>query len=174
MDGKYTITELIDEIKKQEIDLGTNPIRTIRYYIAMDLLPKPEIKQEGKKRISCYNQEHLIKLKLINFHKKQNLSLNEIKEKINEHLYWSDYALRFIEQFEDEIPDNVFKKNKTVTRYETAFFLSKLLDFAKQSRDYDKTVEILLKAFVDKNGKPIEDLKGLLGGHSIGSKENHS
>lgn len=174
MEDRYTISELADEARKQGIDLGLNPIRTIRYYVSIKLLKKPEIKQEGKKRISYFNKEHLFELKFINFHKKSNLTLQEIKDKLRENMYWSDSALNFIEKYRSEIPDDLFIKNKKITRLEVAFFFSKIMDHFERDKDIGKIVEIMLNAFVDKNGNPLEDVSMLIGGHPIGSEENYS
>lgn len=124
--GKYTIIELADEAIKQNISLGSNPIRTIRYYVSIGLLKKPQIAQDGKKRISYFNEEQLLKLKVIDFYKKQGLTLEEIKNKLSEKLYWSDEGVNYLKKFSDEVPENTFIKGKPITNAEMAFFLVKI------------------------------------------------
>lgn len=46
---RYSIFELADEAQKHQINLGTSPVRTIRYYINKEILDKPNIVQMGKK-----------------------------------------------------------------------------------------------------------------------------
>jgi len=147
------IIKFAEEIKKNNIDLGTNPIRTIRYYINMGILQKSQITQLGKKRISDFNEDHIIQLKIVNDLKKQGLSLDEIKDKMNQMIYWSDLALNIIEKYRKEIPDDAFQKNKPITREEMAFFLDRFIlgdDTLKISIDDMK------EYIVDKNGRPIE------------------
>ena len=62
----------IDELSK----LIDTPKRTIRYYIQLELLERPQ----GEKRGSYYTQEHLEQLLEIKKWQKEGLSLERIKE----------------------------------------------------------------------------------------------
>lgn len=146
------IIEFANTASKHEIDLGTNPIRTIRYYISIGILGKPEIVQAGKKRISQFNDELLIQLKIINHLKKQGMSLHEIKDKINGMIFWSDDALKLIENYRDQIPEDAYRRDKPITRREMAFFLAKILD---ENRSH-LNKEDIKKYFVDKDNNPLE------------------
>lgn len=142
------INELANEAIKRKINLGTNPVRTIRYYINIGTLQRPEIIQSGKRRSSEYNIDHLVRLNFINYYKNKGLSLQEIKNKVDEKLFWSDFSLNIIEEYRDEIPPDAFKKDKPATRAELAFFLSKKLLSEKESL----SLEELKKVLIDKDG----------------------
>lgn len=142
------INELANEAIKRRINLGTNPVRTIRYYINIGILQRPEIIQSGKRRSSEYNIDHLVRLNFINYYKYKGLSLQEIKNKVDEKLFWSDFSLNIIEEYRDEIPPDAFKKDKPATREELAFFLSKKLLSEKESL----SLEDLKKVLIDKDG----------------------
>lgn len=141
------ITELANEAIKRKIKLGNNPVRTIRYYTSIGILNRPEIIYCGKRRLAEYSNDHLFRLRLINYYKNKGFSLQEIKNKMDEALFWSDFSLNIIEEYRNEIPPDSFKKDKPATRAELAFFLCKILD---------KKIHLSLKEFqkvlVDKDG----------------------
>ena len=146
------IKDFVSRANNSNIDLGSNPVRTIRYYISIGILQKPEIVQIGKKRKSYFNDEHFSQLRIINHYKKQGLSLQEIKDRINGTIFWSDEALRLIEKYRNEIPADVFKKYKPVTREEMAFFISR---FFLNENDSNLNIKDYSIYFVDKDGKPL-------------------
>src|SRR5262245_16924585 len=67
IEKNYTISELAD--------LADVTIRTIRYYVAEELLPPPE----GGGRVATYSDHHLARLKLIKILKDEFLPLHEIR-----------------------------------------------------------------------------------------------
>jgi DNA-binding transcriptional MerR regulator len=153
-----TILELTEIAKKKGFNLGGNPLRTIRYYIHTGLLKRPMVKQIGKKRVSVFEPAHLSTLGLIDYYKKRGLSLQEIKNKISEQLYWSDEVLKFIAGYKDEFPESAFLKNEPIKRGELAFFLSKYMEEIKCG-SIDKN--LINQAFLDKDGNitdfPLEN-----------------
>ncbi|MCL6448111.1 MAG: MerR family transcriptional regulator [Armatimonadetes bacterium] len=153
-----TIFEFAEEAKKRGFNLGSNPVRTIRYYIHTGLLKRPVVKQIGKKRVSSFDAAHLSTLELIDYYKKRGLSLKEIKNKISEQLYWSDEALKFIARYKDEFPESAFLKNEPIKREELAFFLSKYLEGIKRGSIDENLIN---QAFLDKDGNiadfPLKD-----------------
>ena len=170
---KFSIFELADEANKLQIDLGTNPVRTIRYYVSLGVLDKPRIIQTGKKRLSQFNEEHLFKLKIVDYYKKQGLTLEEIKKILNKHIFWSDFGLRYIKEHMADIyhPD-LYNKTKPVTRETIAYFILKLM----QNKELDGNIrhKITQKSIVDANGKPAVEIPLLDGGLTLGSENNNS
>lgn len=147
------IIKITKEAEKKGIDLGSNPIRTIRYYISFGLLEKPQLEQVGKKRFLMFRNEHLMQLETINQLKKQGMSLKDIKEKINDMVFWSDYALNLIDEYREEIPEGSFRKGKPIIRQEMAFFISRFFMDDSKERLNTKSFKELI---VDKFGQSIE------------------
>jgi len=152
---RYTIIELAEQAESLGINLGANPHRTIRYYISIGLLHKPDVVQEGKKRVSYYNQDHLNQLKIIDYLKKKKYSLKEIKKQLHKKVFLSEDGLKFIEKYRDEIPEGAFLKGMPVNIAEVAFFMLKFLEDFKKDL---VTPESLEKFFIDEDGKPVEVL----------------
>lgn len=159
---EYSIHELANEAQKRGINLGTNPERTIRYYINIGLLDKPSVVQSGKKRFSVFNKEHLFRLNLINHFKKHGYTLKEIKKDLEGRVYWTDYGLKFISSFKNEIPDHIFIKSKPITNEEMAFFTYKLLE--TEDIDSLQKINILCKSVVNSKGKPLKEIPLMISG----------
>jgi DNA-binding transcriptional MerR regulator len=152
----YTIIELAEEVKKRSLDLGKNPIRTIRYYISEGLLKKPKIIQSGKKRVSCFGEEHLYGLYHIDFYKKKGMTLQEIKNKMSEKIYWSDKVLQYIEKYRNDIPETNFFKGKPITNEEVAFLFSKLMDNVKEGKHEGIDIEFFKTMICDDKGDIVQ------------------
>ncbi|AGL02306.1 MerR family transcriptional regulator [Desulfoscipio gibsoniae] len=168
---RYSIFELADEAQKHQINLGTSPVRTIRYYINKEILDKPNIVQMGKKRVSQFDDEHLYKLKIVDYYKKQGLTLEEIRKTLEEHIFWSDFGLEHIKNFMSDIYNpNLYSKTKPITREALAYFLLKLIK--NKDLDKDEVIKILRKSVVDANGKSAAEIPLLDGGLSFGSKNS--
>jgi DNA-binding transcriptional MerR regulator len=148
------IDELVHRAQGRGVELGKSPKRTVRYYIDLGILHRPEIEQRGKVRRNIYSEKHLVQLRLISELKKEGHSLAEIKEIINESLYWSDEGLEFMVPFikANNIPPDEFRKGKPITKAEILVFLWNLKELKEKG---EANLDIINKAFVDKNGKPI-------------------
>jgi len=157
-----TLNELAEAAVARGLDLGKNPARTIRYYIAKGLLEPPRIEYDGKIKRAVYSPEHLSALSLICKYKKKGYPLNVIREKIKEPPYWTEEALEFMQPFimANNYPQDAFSRDKPVTREAMAVFLVHFVDAVKNGH---KDLNFLEKAFVDKDGHPyFEDIKELL------------
>lgn len=83
MDG-MTIEEIIKESKKRGINLGEDPVKTIRFYTRLGFIPKPIRKRrkddKGKSTKLYYPEFTLDKLAEIKALKSRGLSLDEIRD----------------------------------------------------------------------------------------------
>ncbi len=83
MDG-ITIEEIIKESKKRGINLGEDPVKTIRFYTRLGFIPKPIRKKrkddKGKSTKLYYPEFTLDKLAEIKALKSKGLSLDEIRD----------------------------------------------------------------------------------------------
>lgn len=83
MDG-MTIEEIIKESKKRGINLGEDPVKTIRFYTRLGFIPKPirkRRKDDKGKSIKLYYPEFTLdKLAEIKALKSKGLSLDEIRD----------------------------------------------------------------------------------------------
>ncbi len=147
---RLTATELAEAAGEMGIPLGANPLRTIGYYKQIGLL-HPKVIQEGSVRRAYYSGHHLIILKIIHNKKLQGLTLSQIREVLESHVYLSDAGRQFIEQFRDEYPDTAFVPGSPISRGEMAFFLGKLL----RTGEPEKMLWILASAFVGPKGEPV-------------------
>ncbi|NSW84441.1 MAG: MerR family transcriptional regulator [Syntrophothermus sp.] len=157
-----TLNELAELAVATGLDLGKNPARTIRYYIAEGLLNPPRIEYDGKIKRATYSLDHLSALKLICKYKKKGYPLNVIREKMKEPPYWTEEALEFMQPFimANDYPQDDFSRDKPVTRGALAAFLVHFMDAVKNGH---KDLDFLERAFVDKDGQPyFEDVKELL------------
>ena len=79
-----TIEDLISKSKKRKIDLGINPLKTIKTCIKLGLIPKPKRKRlndrAGNKTSFFFPESTLDKLAQIKALKSEGLSLEEIRE----------------------------------------------------------------------------------------------
>lgn len=157
-----TLNELAELAVAEGLNLGKNPARTIRYYVAERLLDPPRIEYDGKIKRAVYSLDHLSALKLICKYKKKGYSLKVIREKIKEPPYWTKEALEFMRPFivANNYPQDDFSEDKPVTRGAFAAFLVHLMDAVKNGH---KDLDFLERAFVDKDSQPyFEDVKELL------------
>ncbi len=170
-----TILQLAEHAKQKNIDLGKNPVRTIRYYISIGILDKPELIQMGKRKVAVFNHNHFIKLQIIYFLKKQGRKLKEIKGILNANMYWSDFALKLIkEEMQDIYHPELYVKGKPITREEIAYFLVKLLKSKEIGKDAKGKFEILKKSFVDENDELLPELPLFDGGLSFGPENDNT
>jgi hypothetical protein len=156
-----TINELIDAAAKLEINLGTNPSRTIRYYMDFGLLQRPEIKYIGKIKRSVFSEEHLVTLMMITKFKQEGCSLKEIKEIMGSVVYWTDKGLEFMAPYikANNIPVGIFIKDEPVTMIEITAFL---LHFYECNKKNEVDFDILDMSFTTANGNPMAYSKLLL------------
>src|ERR1700745_1592019 len=79
--AQMTIEEIIKEAKKRQINLGDDPVKTIRFYTRLGFIPKPKRRRvkgsKGKTTKLYYPEFTLDKLIQIKALKSQGLSLDE-------------------------------------------------------------------------------------------------
>lgn len=148
-----TLNELVEAATETGISLGRNPARTVRYYVARDLMPRPQINYRGKVKEAVYSSDHLAILKLIDTYKKEGYKLEAIKGKLKEPIYWSDEALEFLASIiaKNNYPSEAFQKDKPVTREAAAVFFVHFFEVASKG---GVEINLLWRAFVDKSGAP--------------------
>ena len=95
----------------QTAKLSETTVATLHYYDKIDLL-KP-FKVDKNTGYRYYSDEEIIYLKVINFYKHKNISLDKIKEILSENSF--DYLIDFLDQNEKEI-DSEIKKLKTMKK----------------------------------------------------------
>src|ERR1700739_1033924 len=81
--ASMTIEEIIKEAKRRKIDLGTDPAKTIKFYIKLGFISEPTSGKKdtrGKAAKLYYPESTLDKLVQIKALKSQGLSLDEIRD----------------------------------------------------------------------------------------------
>lgn len=147
------IRELARQAAARGIALGKNPERTIRYYTSMGLLQRPHLEGAGRTKVANYTEDHLAVLELIESYKRQGLSLGEIRDLLDQPLYWSKSALDFMEPFIEAkgYPRDAFRQDAPATRRSIAVFLSHAADALAEGRI---SMNFLGTALTDKEGRP--------------------
>ena len=148
------LSEFIEKAERLGVVFRKNPARTIRYYINLGVLGHPEIVQVGKKRVQCFNNDHLVRLQLISYYKAQGYSLAKINEHFNDQLYWTKEGIEFITPFiaERSIPDSILKSGSIVTRGSMFLLLSLLLKLNEEKKEDIPNIGMF---FSDKKGDPF-------------------
>ncbi|HEY7535383.1 MAG TPA: MerR family transcriptional regulator [Thermodesulfobacteriota bacterium] len=81
---EMTLKEIIKESKKRGINLGEEPVKTIKFYTKLGFIPKPIRKKtkggKANRAKLCYPKFTLDKLAQIKALKSQGLSINEIRD----------------------------------------------------------------------------------------------
>lgn len=80
----FTLESLLEEARKKKIDLGSDPIKTIKFYTKLGFIPKPKRKKaKGSPRREAalyYPESTLDKLVQIKALKSKGLTLDEIRD----------------------------------------------------------------------------------------------
>ena len=80
---ELTIEELIAEVNKRKIDLGSDPLKTIKTCTKLGLIPKPKRRKAKDKKTKTtlyYHPRTVDKLEYIKALKSEGLTLEEIKD----------------------------------------------------------------------------------------------
>jgi DNA-binding transcriptional MerR regulator len=152
-----TIQELAKEAAARGINLGKNPVRTIRYYTSIGLLRHPDMESVGKTKVAQYTGDYLAVLDIIDRYKSQGYSLAEISDLLQQPLYWSQAAVNFMKPIVEAkgYPEDAFRTDVPVTRGSMVVFIEHTLDALTEGRI---ARDFLDSAFVDKDGQPAMPL----------------
>ena len=147
------IQELAREATSRGINLGKNPVRTIRYYTHIGLLNRPDIERVGSANVAEYSDEYLSILDVIERYKQQGYSLAEIRDLLQQLMYWSQRAVDFMKPIIEAkgYPKDAFCTDVPITRESLAVFLDCTADALMEgtiAKDFFDS------SFVDRDGQP--------------------
>lgn len=147
------IQELAREASSRGINLGKNPVRTIRYYTSIGLLDRPDIERVGSTNVAEYSDDYLSILDIIERYKQQGYSLAEIRDLLQQLMYWSQSAVDFMKPIVESkgYPKDAFRTDVPITRESLAVYLVCTEDALMEGR---LTRDFFDSSFVDKNGQP--------------------
>ncbi|MGC7845865.1 MerR family transcriptional regulator [Desulforudis sp. 1088] len=134
----YKRDDLAQRALGEGLDLGRNPVRTIRYYSTLGLLPPPNV--PGPFRPACYNSGHLEVLRVIEKYKSQGVRLQDIRLRLDTWVGWKSSAPA---EAAGVVP---------VTREETAVLLSRAL---AQNRSRREVAKLINESLAGVDGKPV-------------------
>ncbi|MFZ5898352.1 MAG: MerR family transcriptional regulator [Bacillota bacterium] len=134
----YKRDDLAQRALDEGLDLGRNPVRTIRYYSTLGLLPPPNV--PGPFRPARYNSGHLEVLRVIEKYKSQGVLLQDIRLRLDTWVGWRNPAQTGAAEI---VP---------VTREEIAVFLSHALEKNLSRRDVDN---LLNQSLGGVDGEPV-------------------